>query len=123
MPLHIPQNQAELDQLSEALKGVGERQPTASGSLPFFRYSDRAKQLSRALTFATLDDPAEATAFADSCDSLSGVCDALADHVMSPEGRLFWQDKKALLLGLADHFHHLAAQAKKRPAQHLLNLS
>lgn len=123
MPLHIPQNQAELDQLSEALKGVGERQSTVSGSLTFFRYSDRAKQLSRALTFATLNDPAEATAFADSCDSLSGVCEALADHVTSTEGSLFWQDKKALLLGLADHFHDLAEQAKKRHAQDLLNLA
>ena len=123
MPLHIAQNQADLDQLSEALEGVGERQQSPTGSITFYRYSDRAKQLSRALTFATLNDPAEATSFADSCDSLSGVCDALADHVMSPEGRLFWEGKKALLLGLADHFHDLAAQAKKRPAQALLNFS
>jgi len=122
MPLDIPTNQAELDQLAEALKNVSERQTTASGILSFLRYSDRAKQLSHGLTFATLNDPGEATGFAEKCDSLSGICDGLADHVASDEGRLFWANKKALLLGLADHFHDLAAKAQKRPAQGLLEI-
>lgn len=122
MPLDIPQNQAELDQLADALKSVSDRQPTASATLSFLRYSDRAKQLSRALTFATLNDPGQATGFAEQCDRLGGVCDALSDHVASHEGRMFWAGKKALLLGLADHFHDLAAKAQKRPVQGLLEI-
>lgn len=122
MPLDIPTNQSELNELAEALESVSERQPSASGILTFLRYSDRAKQLAHALTFATLNDPAQAVGFADNCDTLAGVCGALRDHVVSTEGSLFWKGKKALLLGLADHFHDLAEQARNRPGQDLLNL-
>jgi|DEB0MinimDraft_6_1074348.scaffolds.fasta_scaffold36197_3 hypothetical protein len=122
MPLDIPLNQAELHQLSEAFLNVSDRQISAAGSLSFVRYSERSKELAEALTFATLNDPARATGFAEECDRLGGTCDALADHVGSHEGRMFWAGKKALLLGLADHFHDLAAKAQKRPAQGLLEI-
>lgn len=122
MPLDIDTNQAELKQLGEALESVATRQPSEVAALTFIRYADRAKQLAHGLTFATLNDPAQAIGFADNCDTLSGVCDGLADHVGSAEGRLFWEGKKALLLGLADHFHELAEKARARASQDLLNL-
>ena len=114
MSLDIAKHQAELAKITKALTVISDRHDSP-GDTPFFHQKKRTCQaLSKGLESIPSWCLQSTKIMRERADDLAGLCDALSDHVSSPEGERFWKDQKAFLLGLADTFQEWVENAEKQ---------